>query len=90
MSVISEKESYPLTLETVLVFASGASEIPRLGFPTEPHLEFLHVQGAEPKQIFPEANTCVITLRLPIHTSYEVWREYMESGILKSPHFGTA
>ncbi|KAL0965914.1 hypothetical protein UPYG_G00287790 [Umbra pygmaea] len=87
---VEELSSYPLTLETLLVFTSGASAIPRLGFPVEPQLEFLHAQVGEPQHIFPEANTCSIVLRLPIHTSYEVWKENMESGILQSPTFGTA
>ncbi|KAK7157550.1 hypothetical protein R3I93_008902 [Phoxinus phoxinus] len=85
---VEEGTAYPLTLEKILGFVSGSTAIPRLGFPVEPKLEFLHPQENEAIRIFPEANTCCIVLRLPIHQSYELFRERMESGILQSPTFG--
>ncbi|KAL1276936.1 hypothetical protein QQF64_023609 [Cirrhinus molitorella] len=85
---VEEGSAYPLTLEKILSFASGCTAIPRLGFPVEPKLEFLHPQENEAVKIFPEANTCSIVLRLPIHQSYELFKDNMESGILQSPTFG--
>uniref|UniRef100_A0A8C1IA68 HECT-type E3 ubiquitin transferase n=1 Tax=Cyprinus carpio TaxID=7962 RepID=A0A8C1IA68_CYPCA len=85
---VEEGTAYPLTLDKILGFVSGSTAIPRLGFPVEPKLEFLHPQENEAPKIFPEANTCSIVLRLPIHPSYELFRENMESGILQSPTFG--
>ncbi|XP_046879941.1 G2/M phase-specific E3 ubiquitin-protein ligase-like [Hypomesus transpacificus] len=84
-----EEGSAELTLEQILIFTSGASAIPRFGFPVSPSIEFLHHQGDEPVRIFPEANTCAIILRLPIHFTYMGFKEKMESGILQSPTFGT-
>ncbi|XP_064830143.1 G2/M phase-specific E3 ubiquitin-protein ligase [Oncorhynchus masou masou] len=85
---VEEGNAYPLTLEKVIIFTSGASAIPRLGFPAEPQLQFLHKQEKEAARIFPEENTCSIILRLPIHPTYAVFGEKMESGLLQSPTFG--
>uniref|UniRef100_A0A8D0CSH6 HECT domain-containing protein n=1 Tax=Sander lucioperca TaxID=283035 RepID=A0A8D0CSH6_SANLU len=38
--------------------------------------------------VFPEANTCQVVLRLPLHNSYDNFVKFMESGILQSPIFG--
>ncbi|CAB1336938.1 unnamed protein product [Coregonus sp. 'balchen'] len=48
-----EGNAYPFTLEKVLIFTSGASAIPRLGFPVEPQLQFFHKQENEAARIFP-------------------------------------
>lgn len=63
-------------------FASGASTVPPLGFPQRPQIEFLH----EANKVFPEANTCLIVLRL--HRDYESFTKYMTEGILQAPTFG--
>ena len=86
---ISEQSADKLTLEQIQIFTSGASAIPRFGFPVSTSIEFLHHQGDEPVRIFPEANTRAIILRLPIHATYMGFKEKMESGILQSPTFGT-
>ncbi|KAL7408084.1 hypothetical protein ABVT39_018006 [Epinephelus coioides] len=77
----------PVTLEQMLIFASGIDCIPPLGFPNHPTIEFLHDSNGN-RRIFPEANTCEVILRLPLHPSYSIFMEYMESGILQSPTFG--
>uniref|UniRef100_A0A8C5G7P5 HECT domain-containing protein n=1 Tax=Gouania willdenowi TaxID=441366 RepID=A0A8C5G7P5_GOUWI len=41
-------------------------------------------------KIFPEANTCAIVLRLPIHKQYEKFKSCMTEGILQAPGFGIA
>ncbi|XP_076127215.1 G2/M phase-specific E3 ubiquitin-protein ligase [Alosa pseudoharengus] len=73
-----------VSLEQVLEFTSGASTVPPLGFPQQPQVTFLH----EGKMLFPEANTCLIVLRLPIHQEYETFCQFMEEGILQAPCFG--
>ncbi|XDV24099.1 hypothetical protein PO909_028364, partial [Leuciscus waleckii] len=85
---VEEGDCNQLTLEMVLQFASGASSVPPLGFPHQPKIEFLLAFGQNTR-IFPEANTCLIVLRLPIHSTYESFRTYMTEGILQSPTFGT-
>ncbi|KAI7810467.1 putative G2/M phase-specific E3 ubiquitin-protein ligase-like, partial [Triplophysa rosa] len=71
---VEEGNTHPLTLKKILAFASGCTAIPRLGFPVERKLEFLHPQDNE--HCFKAAN------------SYELFREHMENGILQSPTFG--
>ncbi len=82
----AEGECTAVTLEMIMEFATGASTVPPLGFPHHPQLEFLHQDG----KIFPEANTCLIVLRLPIHTEYEMFKKHMTEGIVQSPGFGVA
>ncbi|XP_015259139.1 PREDICTED: G2/M phase-specific E3 ubiquitin-protein ligase-like isoform X4 [Cyprinodon variegatus] len=83
---IEEGECSPMTLEMLLEFASGASKVPPLGFPHRPQIEFLH----EANKVFPEANTCLIVLRLPVHSDYESFTKYMTDGVLQAPTFGVA
>ncbi|KAM9486989.1 G2/M phase-specific E3 ubiquitin-protein ligase-like isoform 2-T2 [Clarias gariepinus] len=83
---IEEGECSPITLEQVLEFTSGASTVPPLGFPHRPQIQFLH----EVNKIFPEANTCHIILRLPIHNDYDTFKKYMIEGIIQAPGFGVA
>uniref|UniRef100_A0A3Q3AJ30 HECT domain-containing protein n=1 Tax=Kryptolebias marmoratus TaxID=37003 RepID=A0A3Q3AJ30_KRYMA len=83
---IEEGECSPVTLEIILEFASRASTVPPLGFPHRPQIEFLH----ETNKVFPEANTCLIVLRLPVHSDYESFTKYMKEGVLQAPTFGVA
>ncbi|XP_036433504.1 G2/M phase-specific E3 ubiquitin-protein ligase [Colossoma macropomum] len=83
---VEDGECSPITLEMILEFASGASTVPPLGFHHRPPIEFLH----EANKIFPEANTCLVVLRLPVHTDYESFKKYMKEGILQAPTFGVA
>ncbi|XP_013877514.1 G2/M phase-specific E3 ubiquitin-protein ligase, partial [Austrofundulus limnaeus] len=73
----------PVTLGQILTFASGVENIPPLGFCTTPRMEFLHCQDGS-RRVFPEANTCEVILRLPLHPTYTLFVEFMESGILQS------
>lgn len=82
-----EGECSPLTMEMVLEFASGASSVPPLGFSQPPQIQFLH-GTSDYKRIYPEANTCLIILRLPLHNSYDDFKTYMTGGILQAPTFG--
>ncbi|KAL7394632.1 hypothetical protein ABVT39_000937 [Epinephelus coioides] len=82
-------EPVHITLEDVLMFATGADRIPPLGFSVVPSLAFLH-EHSQRKRKFPEANTCALIMRLPMHASYEQFNDSMISGIKQSPQFGTA
>jgi hypothetical protein len=77
-----ESADLTLTLEDILSFATGATNIPLLGFKAEGHMTFLHDGG-----MFPTASTCSMTLRLPIVTNYEVFKERMSYGILNAHGF---
>ncbi|XP_070412239.1 G2/M phase-specific E3 ubiquitin-protein ligase-like [Nothobranchius furzeri] len=70
-----------------LMEVDGVDTVPPLGFSHRPVIEFLHVEHGN-RRIFPEANTCEVILRLPVHPTYNIFVEYMESGILQSPTFG--
>ncbi|XP_027892549.1 uncharacterized protein LOC114156365 isoform X3 [Xiphophorus couchianus] len=83
---IEEGECSPITLKMILEFASGASTVPPLGFPHRPKIEFLH----EANRVFPEANTCLVVLRLPVHPDYESFTKHMTDGVLQAPTFGVA
>lgn len=84
--MLAWNDNIRVTLEDVLMFSTGTNRIPPLGFDMGPTLTFLHADKEHRK--FPEANTCGLILRLPIHSSYESFNEYMISGIAQSPHFG--
>ncbi len=76
-------QSKSLTLQEVLAFASWLEELPPLGFKNQPIIDFIHTD-----RIFPEANTCDVVLRLPIHRSYKEFCNHMCSGILQATEFG--
>ncbi len=52
-----------VSLEMILSFFTGANEIPPLGLPHDPQLNF------SPSGVYPTASTCAIELTLP--TRYE-------------------
>lgn len=57
----------------ILMFFTGASSIPILGFKDPPTLEFL-LGPTKKHNLMPEANTCGPVLFLPVaNTSYEVF-----------------
>ncbi|CAM4529177.1 unnamed protein product [Leuciscus chuanchicus] len=83
-------DTIKVTLQSVLVFASGASAIPVFGFKENPNITFLHENINGNRRMFPEANTCTITLKLPIGQEYEEFCHFMTSGVIQSPTFGVA
>ena len=76
-----------MTLENVLEFASGSSTIPPNGFLFQPTIEILPEESGK---IFPEANTCSIVYRLPVHKDYESFKAQMCNALLWAPTFGVA
>jgi len=85
-------EMRPVTLEQVLVFATGAECVPPLGFSGTATLEFIHdANELRPSdRHLPTANTCSLILRLPLHSSYNEFAECMELAVLQAPVFGFA
>lgn len=77
----SEKNT-AVSLEEVLMFATGLTAIPPAGMMPSPHLEFLSDSP------FPVANTCANTLKLPLLESYAAFRANMDFGIQNAPGFG--
>lgn len=87
---IEESES-ELTLETVLSFATGCTQVPPLGFaPFVPSIAFLHDPESDGvKSKFPKANTCALKLYLPVeHDKYVDFKQAVEFGIMNTKGFG--
>ena len=66
----------------MLVFATGASSTPPIGFDEDPIIRFVDAN-------LMKANTCVNLLYLPTqHHTYEEFKESIDFAILNSPTFG--
>ncbi|KAJ8280980.1 hypothetical protein GJAV_G00061740 [Gymnothorax javanicus] len=74
-----------VTLEDILILATGSDSVPALGFDSPPTLKFLHDSST-----FPEANTCSNIPKIPFKESYEHFIKDMVFGIKNSPGFGIA
>lgn len=78
-------DTFNLTLEDILHFCTGMPEEPPLGFRPKPAMKFTMAEASK----FPEANTCVNILYLPLaHTTYDEFAWHMCYGICNSPGFG--
>ncbi|XP_073805004.1 G2/M phase-specific E3 ubiquitin-protein ligase-like [Danio rerio] len=76
-----------LKLEDILIFASGASKNPLAGFPENPTITFSEpVSGRN----LPTANTCSVSLKLPMCTVYKDFSEGMAFGMSCAKTFGMA
>ncbi|XP_051804669.1 G2/M phase-specific E3 ubiquitin-protein ligase-like [Acanthochromis polyacanthus] len=73
----AEEEEGPSKLQKILAFATGASVVPPIGFSPSPSVEFIHKGDDDFSSIplFPMANTCVNCIRLPLHASYQLFKE---------------
>lgn len=77
-----------VTLEHILVFATGADAVPPTGFNPLPVAQFWSDKR-------PRGNTCANSILLPTwpdsdDVTYEDFREFMDDGIQNSPGFGRA
>ena len=67
-----------ITLEDVLIFATGSSSIPVAGFNPPPSISFRHPADIHVEDSFTEefayANTCANSLSLPVLRDYEVFK----------------
>ncbi|XP_062410407.1 G2/M phase-specific E3 ubiquitin-protein ligase-like [Sardina pilchardus] len=77
-----EDEVLAVSLQDVLMFATGLSALPPAGITPHPTVEFLNDSP------LPMATTCSNTLKLPLLDSYSVFTKNMEFGILNAPGFG--
>ena len=74
-------------LKDILIFATGADQIPPMGFVPTPSVTF------DASTRFPMANTCANVLILPLNAgdgNYSTFKEKMDTAILGSPGFGVA
>ncbi|XP_039473092.1 G2/M phase-specific E3 ubiquitin-protein ligase-like [Oreochromis aureus] len=77
-----EEKVTAVSLEELLMFATGLTALPPAGMIPPPCLEF---SSDSP---FPVANTCANALKLPVSESYRVFKANMDFGIQNSPGFG--
>lgn len=76
-------EDIGCTLESILIFVTGSSAIPPLGFACTPTVAFYT------ESTMPSANVCSLTLQLPVsHETYNSFREAMLMGILGNDGYG--
>ncbi|KAI2650691.1 G2/M phase-specific E3 ubiquitin-protein ligase [Labeo rohita] len=86
---ISDKEGGSDRLGKILAFATGADAIPPIGFSPQPSIEFLHQDDApSTARLLPMANTCINCLKLPLHISYQAFKESMEFALGNTQGFG--
>lgn len=71
-----------VSVEDVLMFATGLTSLPASGSDLMPKRHFLDDSR------FPMAKTCLNTLKLPLIDSYPVFKTQMDFGIQNSPGFG--
>ncbi|XP_047192931.1 uncharacterized protein LOC124850943 isoform X1 [Scophthalmus maximus] len=87
-----EDEEGPSKLEIILAFATGATVIPPIGFIPTPSIGFLHEEeyGDSAVSNLPIANTCINCLKLPLHSSYSVFKDKMDFAFANTHGFGRA
>ena len=70
----------------ILAFATGALNVPPMGFPIPPNIRF--ITGDDPRAL-PTASTCSLTLALPLSlTEYNNFKERMTMAVLNTVGFG--
>lgn len=76
-----------MSLEDILVFATGADAVPPCGFDPLPVAQFWSDRR-------PRGNNCANSIVLPtwpdINVTYEEFKDFMDDGIQNSPGFGRA
>uniref|UniRef100_A0A3P8S1S8 HECT domain-containing protein n=1 Tax=Amphiprion percula TaxID=161767 RepID=A0A3P8S1S8_AMPPE len=65
---------------------------PSIGFSPSPSVEFIHKEDDDfsSTPLFPMANTCVNCIRLPLHASYQLFKEKFDFAIGNTYGFGRA
>ncbi|XP_026016631.1 G2/M phase-specific E3 ubiquitin-protein ligase-like [Astatotilapia calliptera] len=77
-----EERNGSLSLEDILMFATGLRELPPAAIQPKPQLLF------QTTSRFPVADVCANTIKIPVLHSYEDFQEAMDYGIQNSPGFG--
>ncbi len=71
-----------VTLKNLLIFCTGADEIPALGFRPDPSLTFVHPEEVPHHLLgMPLASTCSLQLKLPIVKEFDTFKQNMLSAI---------
>ncbi|KAJ4937091.1 hypothetical protein JOQ06_001675 [Pogonophryne albipinna] len=84
------EEEGPTKVQKILAFATGASVVPPIGFSPTPSVKFIH-NGEDDfasTPLFPIASTCVNCIRLPLHVSYEVFKDKFDFALGNTYGFG--
>ena len=85
ISILAEIEGHASDLEfsfeDILIFVTGAADVPPMGFSPSPTIEFCD----EIK--YPIASTCSNVLTLPLNQAYEEFKDNFVFGILNSHGF---
>jgi hypothetical protein len=74
-------------LHKLLVYITAHDDIPVTGWPAEPSINFRHamdVGPGEPPKDWPIANTCALTLSLPVPIGFDTLKEHLDA-ILSNP-----
>nr|XP_023695653.1 G2/M phase-specific E3 ubiquitin-protein ligase-like isoform X2 [Paramormyrops kingsleyae] len=78
----SEDNKTAVSLQELLMFATGLNSIPPAGMEPKPRLLFDHSSR------FPLGKTCANTIAIPVAQSYDQFQADMDFAILNSPGFG--
>ena len=83
MNSEGEPETYHITLEMIMMFGTGMTEEPPMGFQLKPSLTFRRYR------LFPEGNTCDNNIRIPAkEMSYDQFVYKVTFGITNSLGYG--
>lgn len=79
-----------VTLDNVLVFAPGASDMPAFGFTEAPQIGLLHLEVQGIRQLLMETNTCTIKLKpsLGLGHNYDEFCKCRISRVMQFPMLG--
>lgn len=77
-----EEHQTEVSLENLLMFATGLTSLPPAGITPQPCIVFLDTSP------FPMANTCANTLKLPLSDTYSSFKSHKDFAIQNSPGFG--
>uniref|UniRef100_A0A8D0AGW4 HECT domain-containing protein n=1 Tax=Sander lucioperca TaxID=283035 RepID=A0A8D0AGW4_SANLU len=88
---IDQQEEGPSKLEKILAFTTGASVVPPISFSPTPSVQFIH-KGDDgfSTSMFTLANTCVNCIKLPLHVSYQLFKEKFDFALGNTYGFGRA
>lgn len=83
-------EEFGLSLEHILIFSTGAADVPPIGFLPKPSITFHESSTVDNKgSPFPSANTCTNCLKLPLNlASYDTFRYNFVYGVVNTAGFG--
>ncbi|KAK7171913.1 hypothetical protein R3I93_004269 [Phoxinus phoxinus] len=88
----AEEEEGSTKLQRILAFSTGASVVPPIGFFPTPSVQFIHKDDDDfsSTPMFPMANTCVNCIRLPLHVSYQLFKDKFDFALGNTYGFGRA